>query len=78
MISFPKGLNPCNEVVEQIPAESEFIPTLKKKGTDMNKVNVNFFLRRSLVGNILEGDTVFITNIGVCVGAKNKQSSTGK
>lgn len=27
MISFPKGLNPCNEVVEQIPAESEFIPT---------------------------------------------------
>lgn len=44
----------------------------------MNKVNVNFFLPRSLVGNILEGDTVFITNIGVCVGAKNKQSSTGK
>ena len=29
MISFPKGLNLCDKVVEQIPAESEFIPIKK-------------------------------------------------
>jgi len=29
MISFPKGQNLCNKVVEQIPAESEFIPIKK-------------------------------------------------
>jgi hypothetical protein len=31
MIS-PKGLHPCNEVVEQTAAEAEFIPIKKKKG----------------------------------------------
>lgn len=47
----------------------------------MNNVNVNlFFLPRSLVGNILEGDIVFLINIGLCVGTKNKQqhSEIGK
>lgn len=55
MISLPKGLNLYNEVVEQIPAESEFI---YKKRNDRNKVNAkkNFFLPRSLVDNIFEGD----------------------
>lgn len=38
-----------------------------------------FFLPRSLVDNIFQGDTEFFpTNIGLFVGAKNKQSSPGK
>lgn len=59
MISFPKGLELYNEVVQQILADSGFIP-IKKKRNDKNKVNVKFcFLPRSLVGDILKNDTEF-------------------
>lgn len=84
MISFPKGLNLCNEVVEQIPAESEFIPIRKKekrkkKRNDRNKVNAKlFFLLRSLVGNILEGDVEFFLQIlGSLWGLKINRAAQG-
>lgn len=64
---FPKGLNLCNEIIQQIFAKSEFISILKKqtkqKKLDRNKVNAILFSCFGLVGNILEGDIEFFLQV---------------